>query len=100
MPQAVARTSEIPHGSTKRVEIDGVPVLLCNVGGTFYAVEDICTHDGEPLDASDLDGQCITCPRHGATFDVTTGRALTLPAFVPLPTYDVRVDGDEIVVTV
>ena len=56
----------------------------------------MCTHDGGSLDASELDGCRIMCPRHGAFFDVTTGKALTLPAVSPLPTYDVRVDGDAI----
>jgi len=100
MAEPVARVSEIPAGTTKRVLVDGVEVLLCNVDGEIYAVEDVCTHDGGPLDQSDLDGCRITCPRHGATFDVTTGRALTLPAVIPLPTYDVRVDGDAIAVDV
>lgn len=80
----------------RRIEIAGTAVLLCNVAGTFYAVEDLCTHDGEPLDAGELDGCRVVCPRHGAAFDVTTGRALTLPAVAPLPAYPVQVDGDEI----
>jgi 3-phenylpropionate/trans-cinnamate dioxygenase ferredoxin subunit len=73
-------------------------VLVCNVAGAFYAVEDVCTHDGEPLDGGELEGNRVVCPRHGASFDVTTGTALTLPAIAPLPTFDVRVDGDEIYV--
>jgi 3-phenylpropionate/trans-cinnamate dioxygenase ferredoxin subunit len=96
----VAKRDEIPSGGTKRVDVDGVEVLLCNVGGTIYAVEDVCTHDGGPLDQGDLNGCTIMCPRHGATFDVTTGAALTLPAVVPLPTYDVRIDGDDVYVEV
>lgn len=99
MPQQpVAHAAEIPPGTTKRIEVDGVEVLLCNVDGAFYAVEDVCTHDGGPLDQGELDGRCIMCPRHGALFDVTTGAALTLPAVVPLPTYTVRVDGDDLFV--
>ncbi len=95
-----AKRDDIPPGTTKRVVVDGVEVLLCNVGGRFYAVEDVCTHDGGPLDQGELEGCKIMCPRHGALFDVTTGAALTLPAVVPLPTYDVRVEGDEIVVEI
>ena len=90
----------MPPGTTKRVVVDGVDVLLCNVDGTFYAVEDVCTHDGGPLDQGELEGCRIECPRHGATFDVTTGAVLTLPAIVPLPTYAVRVDGDDVFVEV
>ena len=98
MAQPVARAGAIAPGTMQRVTVDGVDVLICNVGGAFYAVEDICTHDGSPLDAGELDGARVVCPRHGACFDVTTGKALTLPAVSPLPTYDVRVDGDDIYV--
>ena len=94
--QAVAKRDEVPPGTTKRVEVDGEAVLLCNVDGELYAVEDVCTHDGGPLDQGELMGCRIMCPRHGAMFDVTTGAALTLPAVVPLATYAVRAEGDDI----
>lgn len=100
MPHPVTTRSEIPPGTTKRVVVDGVEVLLCNVDGEIYAVEDVCTHDGGPLDQGELQGCTIMCPRHGATFDVKTGAALTLPAVVPLPTYPVRIEGDTISVEV
>lgn len=100
MPHPIAKKSEIPPGTAKRFEVDGVEVLLCNVAGAFYAVEDVCTHDGGPLDQGELEGCEIMCPRHGALFDVTTGAALTLPAIVPLPTYQVRIEGDDISVEV
>src|SRR3712207_9141244 len=58
----------------------GHRVALCNVSGEFYAIEDVCTHDAGPLDQGELIGSQIKCPRHGAKFDVTTGKALTLPA--------------------
>ena len=80
--------------------VDGTEVLLCNVEGSVYAIEDVCTHDGGPLDQGELEGCRIMCPRHGALFDVTTGAALTLPAVVPLETYPVRAEGDEILVDV
>jgi len=80
--------------------VDGVGVLLCNVDGELYAVEDVCTHDGGALDAGELDGCRVMCPRHGALFDVTTGKALTLPAVTPLPTYPVHVVGDDVSVDV
>jgi 3-phenylpropionate/trans-cinnamate dioxygenase ferredoxin subunit len=92
----VAKLSHIPNGATQRVTTGGRDVLLCNVDGAVYAVEDVCTHDGGALDAGELEGCRIMCPRHGAYFDVTTGTALTLPAILPLPTYAVRVDGDDI----
>ena len=70
------------------------------MGGTLYAIEDICTHDGGPLVEGELDGYEIECPRHGARFDIRTGRALRMPAFEPIETYEVRIEGDEILVAV
>ncbi len=98
MSQPIARREEIPPGTTLRVVTGGVAVLLCNVDGEIYAIEDVCTHDGGPLDQGELQGCRIMCPRHGALFDVTTGAALTLPAVVPLETYRVRVEGDQVYV--
>jgi len=97
--QLVAKKSEVGEGEARRVVVDGTEVLICNVGGEIYAVEDICTHDGGAHDQGELDGARIMCPRHGATFDVRSGEALTLPAIMPLPTYSVRIDGDDIYVT-
>jgi 3-phenylpropionate/trans-cinnamate dioxygenase ferredoxin component len=96
----VARRSEIAPGSTRRVVADGAEILLCNVDGTLYAIEDVCTHDGGPLDQGTLEGECVVCPRHGATFDVRTGDALTLPAVIPLISYPVSVDGEDVYVDI
>jgi 3-phenylpropionate/trans-cinnamate dioxygenase ferredoxin subunit len=91
----VASAADLAEGTTLRVVVEGLEILLCNVGGTVYAIEDVCTHDGGPLDQGTLEGACVVCPRHGATFDVRTGAVVTLPAVVPLPTYPVEVrDGD------
>jgi 3-phenylpropionate/trans-cinnamate dioxygenase ferredoxin subunit len=92
----IASASDVPPGTTRRVVVEGQEILICNVDGKYFAIEDVCTHDGGPLDQGDLEGACIVCPRHGATFDVRTGAALTLPAVVPLLTYAIRVDGDDI----
>jgi 3-phenylpropionate/trans-cinnamate dioxygenase ferredoxin component len=94
----VAKVSEIVPGTTRRVVVDSVEVLLCNVGGKIYGIEDVCTHDGGPLDQGELEGEHVVCPRHGATFDVRTGDALTLPAVVPVMTFEVTVDGDDVYV--
>ena len=99
MSDPVAHVSAIAPGTTCSITVDGVPVLLCNVAGTLYAVEDVCTHDGNALDG-ELDGARIMCPRHGAWFDVTTGKALTLPAVSPLPVFSVAIDGDDVRVNV
>jgi 3-phenylpropionate/trans-cinnamate dioxygenase ferredoxin subunit len=85
-------------GTATRVDVEGVEVLLCNVNGEIFAIEDVCTHDGAPLDQGTLEEKCIVCPRHGAMFDVTTGEALTLPAVMPVMTFRVRIDGDDIYV--
>ncbi len=91
----VARVEEIAPGEKKTVEVDGVEVVIVNVDGEFYAVEDVCTHDGGPLGDGELEGCQLICPRHGARFDVRTGKALTLPAFEPVATFAVKVqDGD------
>jgi 3-phenylpropionate/trans-cinnamate dioxygenase ferredoxin subunit len=94
----VAKKSEIEQGTTKRVQVDGQNVLLCNVDGEIYAIEDVCTHDGGALDQGELMGDRIMCPRHGAFFDVKTGDALTLPAIFPVQTFKVRIDGEDIFV--
>jgi len=96
----VAKVADVPEGAAVRVVVDGTEVLLCNAEGTIYALEDVCTHDGAPLDQGELEGDRIICPRHGATFDVRTGAALTLPAVMPLPTYTVRIESDDIYVDV
>ncbi len=96
----VATTSDIEPGTVKVYEAGGKQIAVCNVDGTFYAIADVCTHDGGPLDQGELLGDQIECPRHGALFDVKTGRALTLPAVQAVQSYPVQVDGDDIKVEV
>jgi 3-phenylpropionate/trans-cinnamate dioxygenase ferredoxin component len=96
----VATASEVPPGMVKVYDVDGRQIALCNVDGTYHAIDDVCTHDGGSLDQGALDGTEIECPRHGARFDVTTGRALTLPAVMPVKSYPVQVDGNDIKVQV
>ena len=93
----VAKTDEIGPGEKKLVEVDGEPLAIFNLGGTYYAIQDVCTHDGGPLVEGDLIGDDeIECPRHGARFDVRTGEVKALPAVVSVDTFTVRVDGDDI----
>ena len=73
----VAKVSEIPDPGKLIVEVDDRLVALFHVGGKFYAIDDVCTHDGGPLGEGQLDGFAIACPRHGAKFDIRDGRALT-----------------------
>lgn len=96
----IARTEDVPAGQVKIYQVDGRQIALCNVDGEFFAIDDVCTHDQGPLGEGELDGYQIECPRHGARFDVKTGRALTLPAVMPVKVYPVRVEGDDIEVEV
>ena len=93
---AVARTGEIPPGGVKIVRLGDVPVAIFHLEDGFYAIEDVCTHDGGPVAEGSLEDGVIECPRHGARFDVRTGAVRRFPATSPVPTYAVRVVGDEI----
>ena len=96
----VARTSDVPPGGVKYVEANGTAIALCQAEGQFFAVGNLCTHDGGPLSGGTLEDHAIECPRHGARFDVRSGKVLCLPAPVPIPTYAVRVQGEDIQVKV
>ena len=91
-----ARVSEVPDPGRIMVEIDETPVALFHVDGRFYAIDDVCTHDGGPLAEGELEGCTIACPRHGAKFDIRTGAALTMPATKPTRSHEVQVAGDEV----
>ena len=92
----VAKVGEIPEGGRKIVRLDDQPVAIFHLDDGYYAIDDVCTHDGGPVAEGALDGQVIECPRHGARFDVKSGAVLCLPATAPIPTYMVRVEGDDI----
>src|SRR5512142_580260 len=90
----VVEAGQVPPGERILLEIDEEPIAVSNVDGKFYAIGDVCTHDNGPLGDGELDGYQIICPRHGAHFDIRTGKALTLPAVVDTPWYPTRVvDG-------
>ncbi len=88
----VAQASDIPDPGKLIVEVEDRLVVLFHVAGNFYAIDDVCTHDGGPLGEGQLEGFCIACPRHGAKFDIRDGRALTMPATRPTAAHEVRVD--------
>ena len=81
-------------------EIVGNKIALFNVDGTFYAIADTCTHKGGPLSEGSFEGNTVTCPWHGANFDVCTGKNLTPPATAKVTSYNVRVEGDEVEVEI
>jgi 3-phenylpropionate/trans-cinnamate dioxygenase ferredoxin subunit len=95
-----ANVSDVPLGHAVPVEVEGEDIALCNVAGEIYAVANLCTHDGGPLGEGHLVDHAIECPRHGAQFDVKTGQVRSLPAIIPIGTFPVRIDGEEIYVDV
>jgi 3-phenylpropionate/trans-cinnamate dioxygenase ferredoxin subunit len=98
--ETVTKVNETQPGKITLHEVGGKRIALCNVNGKFYAIDDVCTHDGGPLDQGELEGDLVECPRHGAKFDVTTGKAVVLPAVRPVQTYPVQVEGDDVKVDV
>jgi 3-phenylpropionate/trans-cinnamate dioxygenase ferredoxin subunit len=94
----VAKVSEIPDPGRQLVEIDDRLVVVFHAAGNFYAIDDVCTHDGGPLGEGNLEGFAVVCPRHGAKFDIRDGRALSMPATKPTAAHEVRIEGDDILV--
>ena len=93
---AVASEDEIKPGERLFVEIDQFSIVIFNLAGQYYAIADLCSHDGGPLGDGDIDGNEIICPRHGARFDMRTGMVLSLPAVEDIPAYPVQVVYGEI----
>lgn len=91
---------DVPPGKVLAVQIDGSNVCLANADGAVYAFKDNCSHRDFPLSEGTLEGNTIECAWHGARFDITTGRALSLPAIKPIRMYEVRVEDGEIYVAV
>ena len=96
----VASAAEVPPGSGKVVEANGVRIAVFNVGGRFHAIDEACPHQGGPLSEGTLDGKVVTCPWHGARFDVTTGAPLSPPARRGVASYPVRVSGPDLLIEV
>jgi 3-phenylpropionate/trans-cinnamate dioxygenase ferredoxin component len=96
----VGPLAEFPPGTVKIVREGDLAVGVFNAGGELYAIEDRCSHDDGPLAEGDFDAErcVVVCPRHGSEFDVRTGKPRTLPAYLPVPTYPVRVEDGRIVV--
>jgi 3-phenylpropionate/trans-cinnamate dioxygenase ferredoxin subunit len=94
----VAQISDVPAGTRFWVEFEEETIVLFNVNGIYYAIVDLCTHDDGPLEDGELNGYEVECPRHGARFDIRSGAALCLPATSPVPTFQVKVVGDDIFV--
>jgi 3-phenylpropionate/trans-cinnamate dioxygenase ferredoxin subunit len=92
----VGPVTELENGERLFLEVDGSAIVIFNILGELFAIGDVCSHDDGPLGDGELDDDKIVCPRHGAKFDVKTGKALSLPAVVDIPVYPVRVRAGNI----
>ena len=98
MPEIIdiCPVSDLPPGSMKLVEHDDLEIGVFNCSGSFYAIEDRCSHDDGPLAEGEFDQESceVECPRHGSLFDLRTGKPKTLPAYEPVDTFPVIIDDD------
>ena len=92
----IGKVGDVPAGTAKVYEVADRAIAVCNVDGELYAIDDVCTHDEGSLDQGELEGHEIECPRHGARFDVRSGEVTALPAVLPIDTFNVRVQGEDI----
>jgi metal-sulfur cluster biosynthetic enzyme/nitrite reductase/ring-hydroxylating ferredoxin subunit len=95
-----AKLSDLAATDRLLAEVDDRIVALLKVGGEVFCIDDVCTHDGGPLSDGKLENHTIACPRHGAKFDIRTGKALTMPATVDTAAHDVKIEGDTIFVRI
>jgi len=94
----VCKSEDLPEGEMRLIEAEGLKIGVFNVGGELLAIEDRCSHDDGPLAEGTFDAAACTveCPRHGSLFDLRSGRPKTLPAYMPVETFEVRVEDGEI----
>ena len=92
----VAQTEQVAPGERWVIDIDDTQIVVFNLDGQYYAIEDVCTHDGGQLTGGAVEGDQIICPRHGARFCIRTGAALSAPAYEPTSTCPVRVENGEV----
>ncbi len=94
----VASVEELPPGERIWYDFEEESIVVFNVDGNYYAIADLCTHDDGPLEDGKLEGFEVECPRHGARFDIRTGKALCLPAVTAVPIFQVKVENGAILV--
>jgi 3-phenylpropionate/trans-cinnamate dioxygenase ferredoxin component len=98
--QRACAVADVADGSAVRVMVDGVPVAVVRSSGEVYAIHDVCSHANVALSEGEIDDQTIECWLHGSRFDLVTGRPTGLPATQPVPVYPVKIDGDDVLVSV
>ncbi len=94
--EEVAKVGEIEPGTCKAVDVDGTQVALFNLDGEYYAIEDVCTHDGSEISCGIVMGEEIICSRHGARFSIKTGQVTAPPAYEDIETFPVKVENEVI----
>ncbi len=100
-PQRLASLADVPPNTLLSVEVGEFKVCLANADGRIYAFRDNCSHRDFPMSAGSIHGGAtIECAWHGGRFDMATGKAIRLPAIKPIQTYEVTLDGDDILVAV
>lgn len=87
----IAPASELPNGERLFVDVGDRPIVIFSIAGQLFAIGDVCTHDDGPLGDGTIEGFNVVCPRHGAEFDVRTGKVMQMPAVVDIPAYPLRV---------
>ncbi len=92
----VAKVSELAPGQWRTVDADGAQIVVFNLDGEYFAIEDVCTHDGGQLTGGTVEGAEVICPRHGARFCIRTGEALSAPAYEPTSRFPVRIENGAI----
>jgi 3-phenylpropionate/trans-cinnamate dioxygenase ferredoxin component len=92
------KTSDVPPGGKLSLEVADRFIVIANIDGAYFCIDDVCTHDGGTLGDGEIDGHCLVCPRHGAKFDVRNGDAITMPATEATASHEVRIEGDQIFV--
>jgi 3-phenylpropionate/trans-cinnamate dioxygenase ferredoxin subunit len=93
----IAPVDKLPAGERLFVDVSGKSIVIFNLAGKLYAIGDVCSHDNGPVGDGDINENEIICPRHGARFEIRTGKATSLPAIVDIPAYPLRVENGMIV---
>lgn len=96
----VANINDLQDGGVKKVLLGEKAIAIFKIDGDYFATDDTCTHEKASLSEGEIDGDIVICPHHGARFNIKTGKALSLPAMFPLETYQVKIDGNDILVEV
>lgn len=92
----VSSVDELVPGAHRVVEVEGTVIAVFNLDGRYYAIEDVCTHDGGTLTGGAVEGGEIVCPRHGARFSIRTGEVLAPPAYEPISTFPTRIEAGRV----